>query len=88
MRRKKVLYLLAIIFQLASMAGCWNYREINDLSIVAGVAIDIAENDQYELTVELVKTKSSGKQTEIISEVVSKKGKTIFDAIRKYDRNK
>jgi len=88
---KRILYikificLLIIILLAVMMAGCWNYREIDDLAIVAGVAIDYAgeDQDEYELTIELVNIKSSGSnQSEVVSEIISDKGMTIFDAIR------
>jgi spore germination protein KC len=75
--------LLALIILINSIfaAGCWNYREVDKLAIVAGVAVDKGEKGLYKITIELVKI-SSGKDTKTTSETVTVEGKTIFDAVR------
>jgi spore germination protein KC len=65
------------------LSGCWNYREINDLTIVSGVAIDKgSDNNKYLLTCEIVVFRQGGKGTELKSERIESEGKTMFDAIR------
>jgi spore germination protein KC len=62
------------------ITGCWDYRELDEMAIVAGVAID-KEGDKYLLTVEISNV-PSGKEAKPESKIVSEKGDTIFDAIR------
>lgn len=64
-----------------AVSGCWNYREIDRLSIVAGIAVDKGVKEQYSVTVEVIRIGSS-KNEVMKSEIVSAEGKTLFDAIR------
>lgn len=64
------------------LTGCWNYREIDKLSVVAGIAIDKGENNSYLLTVEVVDLKSEGKNVKTTSKRIQTEGETIFDSIR------
>lgn len=75
--------LLALIISINSIlvSGCWNYRDIDKLAIVAGVAVDKGTNGLFIVTVELVKV-SGGKDAKTSSETVTMEGKTIFDAVR------
>ncbi|HEX2939243.1 MAG TPA: Ger(x)C family spore germination protein [Ruminiclostridium sp.] len=85
----KVLKSITAFILAASMiflTGCWNYREIESLAIVAGLAIDEAQNDgKYHLTFDLIDLSgggSSGGVTTPKSKAVETDGKTIFEAIR------
>lgn len=64
------------------LTGCWNYREIDKLSIVAGLAIDKGENNSYQVTVEVVDLKSEGKNVKTSSKRIQIEGETIFDSLR------
>ncbi|WP_281890333.1 hypothetical protein [Paenibacillus sp. YYML68] len=69
------------------LTGCWNRKELNDLAIAGGLAIDQADASQYKVTVQVVDP----------SEVASRKGgggrspvltfeataPSVFEAIRK-----
>lgn len=77
----KITLLSALIFMnMFSITGCWNYREIEKLSIVAGAAID-KEDDQYLMTVEIANL-TGGKEAKVESKKVEAKGDTVFDAAR------
>ncbi|MCK4258319.1 MAG: Ger(x)C family spore germination protein [Halanaerobiales bacterium] len=81
--RKMILFIIlftSIIF----LNGCWNYREIDDLAIVLGAAIDINSKDDYIVTVEILNPQTSGKGTEFVPVLFSIEGKSIFDAIRNF----
>lgn len=74
--------ILLLVFLTAIMlSGCWNYREIEQLAIVSGIAVDKFEQDQYEFTVELVDV-SGGKETAPSSKILTMTGETMFDAAR------
>lgn len=51
---RKVVLLPALAFMLLMLTSCWNYREVNDLAIVIGAAIDKGMTENYLLTVELL----------------------------------
>ena len=75
--------LLALIILINAIftTGCWNYKEIDKMTIVAGAAVDKGKNGQYMVTVEIVQI-SGGKDTKKTSKTITMEGKTIFDAAR------
>ncbi|MDV3429671.1 MAG: Ger(x)C family spore germination protein [Bacillota bacterium] len=62
-------------------AGCWNYKEIDKLSIVAGVAVDKGIDYNFQVTAEVVDI-STGRDSKITSKTITAEGKTMFDAAR------
>ena len=83
---KKVRLLLNIIMIAALsvlLSGCWNYRDINELDVVAGIAVDKSEDgNKYLLTAEIVDIQSQGKEAKISSKRIQIEGETLFDALR------
>lgn len=79
---KKVILSLILLF---CLTGCWNYNELNDYSIVSGVAID-KEGDEYEASVLISNSpksnssESNSSQAQVV--VYSGKGKSIFSALK------
>jgi spore germination protein KC len=80
--RKSILLLLVWAVLALSLTGCWNYREIDDMAIVAGVAIDKNEDGKLELTVEIVDAKGSRDNSIPGSKIVSLTGDTMFGIVR------
>lgn len=79
---KKLVLSLIILF---CLSGCWNYKELNDYSIVSGVAIDKV-GDEYETSVlisNLPKNNSDKSSSESNVVVYSGKGASIFDSLKK-----
>lgn len=82
---------LIIIISCLLLTGCWSYREIDSLYIIAGIAIDKEPNSNlYNVTAEFVDAKNSAgggaqQQTEqgLQSVLLETKGISVFDAIRK-----
>lgn len=80
---KKILCVILVLTVAFTFTGCWNYRGLNEISIVAGIALDVnSENDHYILSVEIIDLTKSSKTTGVISKVIESEGITIFDAIR------
>lgn len=75
---KKIIILLLFIF---ISTGCYDYKELNNLAIIVGIAIDYnEENNNYELTYEILnEQKDSNEKTYY----VTGSGKSITDAINK-----
>ena len=73
--------MVLIVLTCMMLSGCWNYREIDQLSIVAGLCVDKKGENQYEFTVELIKI-SGENQTAPRSQILSMTGETMFDAAR------
>lgn len=79
--RKWILITVLIITNTITLTGCWNYREIESLAIVSGVAIDKTEDNKCLVTVEIVEIEGQ-KQAKISPKIISMSGETIFDAVR------
>lgn len=78
---KLVLCTVLISLNAVLAAGCWNYREIDEVDIVAGVAVDKGTTGKYLVTTEIVQV-SGGRESKITSEIISAEGESIFDAAR------
>lgn len=78
---KKITLMFIIMSNIMLNTGCWNYREIDKLAIVAGVAVDKGLNGNYKLTIEIVQI-GAGKEAKITSKLITTEGKTIFDTVR------
>lgn len=81
MRKKQGILLSLVILSSLIFSGCWNYREVDELAIVSGIAVDKGYDDEITMTLEIVGF-TNEKETRISSEIVTLKGKTIFDAAR------
>lgn len=82
-KSKRVLIALITIVLLLSVSGCWNYIEVDDMSIVAGVAIDKNESDgKLLMTAEIVDTKEGMKSSQAGFKMVSLSGNTMFEIVR------
>jgi spore germination protein KC len=79
---KRIVLLMMLLFTCILASGCWNYREVEELAIVAGVALDVHEDGMIHVTVEVVDI-SAGGQTTYKPVYLEADGKTVFDAIRK-----
>jgi spore germination protein KC len=80
---KKNTFSLVALFIISSilLSGCGNYRELDRLTIIAGMAIDKNEQGKYMITVEVVNV-SGGKETKIQSKLIEIYGDTIVDTTR------
>jgi len=78
MKRMKIIILIICSLLLI---GCWNYKDINQVRLVAGAAIDYdKQNREYIFTSEIINI--SSERAEMEGEVFQCKGKTIFDSVR------
>lgn len=78
---KRLFSILLIVIFCFLLSGCWNYHGLNEISIVAGVAIDRnIENDNYLLTIEIFDL--SGKDGVSKAKIIETEGQTIYEAIR------
>ncbi|MEK3695612.1 MULTISPECIES: Ger(x)C family spore germination protein [unclassified Paenibacillus] len=80
---RRVLLGLSSIVLLFSISGCWNYTEVDDMSIVAGVAIDKNKADgKLLLTVELIDINGGLDKTQAGFKMISLSGDTMFEIVR------
>ncbi len=80
---RRVAVLCCILAMGLPLQGCWNYREVDSLMIVAGMAVDAGqEGHKYHLTIDLADTSNAGKDKPVVSALVESEGDSIFEAIR------
>jgi spore germination protein KC len=81
MRKKAGLAALCFALLLI-LSGCWNYRSLGDLAIVAGLAVDMdTMTGEYRVVFETIDL-SGDVKTGLKSKLIESTGKTIFDAVR------
>src|SRR3954453_2587866 len=81
--KRNLLWLTAMLLLLT---GCWDQRELTDLSVVTGMAVDKGENGRYKLTVEVINTVELNSKTaggNSPSFVYSLEGDTVEELSRK-----
>lgn len=73
---------LLIIPLILLLSGCYNYRELNELAITTGIAIDKEEN--YKVTIMIANSKKEGSDGSISPQatVYEGKGDTIYEAFK------
>lgn len=86
LHRSTILSVLISSLLLAVLTGCWNSKELNELSVVVALGIDTV-GDQYEISVQVVDPSqmSMNRTMERSPTIVfSKRADTIFEAVRKF----
>lgn len=74
---------LVLVLLLLPLAGCWNYRGLDEITIVAGIAVDKdAESGKYMLSFEFVDIGFAAQNEAPESKILESEGKTLFEAIR------
>lgn len=85
--KNKLIILILFILTITLTSGCSNYRELNNLAIITGVAIDKSD-DKYELSFLIAnspKAQTSSKEGEATTTVFSGKGDTLIEAANLID---
>jgi spore germination protein KC len=79
---KAFIFIAVMIFSCIIFTGCWNYREVEQLAIAAGVAVDKGAGNTVHITIEVV---NIGGGTEVTYEpkYIESDGATFFEAARK-----
>lgn len=81
MAKKCACVVLAALLMLP-MAGCWSYRGLNEITIVAGIAIDKGEKSRFKLSFEFIDISFGGKDQPPESKIMESEGDTLFEAVR------
>lgn len=79
---RKLVFFPVVAFILLILTSCWNYREVNEMAIVIGAALDKGVTRKYLLTVEILDV-GGGQETQISNRVLSIEGETLLDAARR-----
>lgn len=82
-RLKKCIAVLLLICSCFINASCWDYKDVERLSVVMCFAIDKDPNSkEYILTVEIARPESGQNLAKYMSDIYESRGATIFDAVR------
>ncbi|WMM24274.1 Ger(x)C family spore germination protein [Tissierella sp. MB52-C2] len=73
--------ILIMIIILSFLTGRGDYKELEEVSPVSGIAVDKTP-DGYKLTAEIIDIDQSSKEPKFVSLKLSAEGKSIFDCIR------
>ncbi|MCT8139433.1 hypothetical protein H1D32_18025 [Anaerobacillus sp. CMMVII] len=68
------------------LTGCWDQNELNELSLVTGMAIDKGKDTRYKLTVEVLNPpalETEGMGTQTASIVFSYEGESLAELVKK-----
>lgn len=77
--KKKYFIILMIFINSVALTGCWNYKDINDMRFLSGMAVDYnEEKEEFIVTAEIINPISE----ELKGEVFQARGKSVFDGIR------
>jgi len=80
---RKTTALTVLVMTLFTFSGCWDYREIDKLPVVVGMAIDINDEGKHVVTAELVDIAESGHESAMVKpRIIRTEGDTLFDALR------
>lgn len=84
---RKILRLVLCFALILPLAGCWNYKDTDELSIVVGIAVDFDEKyNRYVLTHEVADLSGASDESGISSRIVVTDGQTLFEAVRNAKR--
>lgn len=82
---KKTACLLLSVVTALLICGCGNYRGLDEMSVVAGMAIDKGDGG-YKISFEVVDLSANVKQEGVKTLLLEAEGKTFFDAARNAKR--
>ena len=73
---RRIVLLLGVILLLS---GCYDYRELNDMSVVTGIGIDYKDN-KYIVSLEVTKSIKDGSSNEIETVLYTGEDRNISNA--------
>ncbi len=84
---KRLLVCLLQVLLALSLCGCWNYRGLDEVNIVVGIAVDFdKEEKEYKMSYEVADLGTVEKDQSIKGRIITAEGKTLFDAARNAKR--
>jgi spore germination protein KC len=68
------------------LSGCWDYKDLNKLSVVSGIAFDNAADGGIKVTLEIVDRSSSPRSDGLRTRAVAESGRDAESAVEKLAR--
>lgn len=79
----KMLLILGLAASLTLLTGCWNYREVENLYIVGGLAVDKGmQGHKYHLTFEVLDLSGGTQNSSMKGKIIESEGDTVADAVK------
>lgn len=80
---KRLAALLLILALPFGLGGCWDYRSLDELTIVSGIAIDRNPDDPalYDLAFEVIDTLTPSEKGQVGSRLIKTTGRSVLEAI-------
>lgn len=76
-----------LILLCVSLCGCWDYRGLDQLIFVSGIAVDKnPETGDYMVTYEIMNMQGNIKQEGLSAKIVESTGRTIAEAVQNANR--
>lgn len=86
MGKRIFVFLMGVLLTLP-LCGCWNYRGLDQMDIVVGIAVDFDKvAKKYKLSYEVADLMGADKSGSIDAVIVESEGNTLFDAARNAKR--
>lgn len=81
-KMKKLVVLLSVFLVIPLLTACWDYREVNEMSIVVGFSVDKGSTSKFLVTYEIVDMQEAGKEGKVKSVLLESEGDTMLEAAR------
>lgn len=72
--------IIILVVMLLSLAGCYDYNEINSLDIVVGIGIDY-QDEKFEITYEILSNNKDKEAANVTARTVSGEGSDLASAV-------
>lgn len=86
MKNLKIILSVLLSVSILFLSGCWNYREIDKMLIIAGMGIDVGRDGKgYHITfdtIDMTGGRIKNSKSSMESKTIESDGDTLFDAIR------
>ncbi|MBQ4322903.1 MAG: Ger(x)C family spore germination protein [Clostridia bacterium] len=79
---KRMLYFILTMLNVLSLGGCYDYHEINNTAMVAGIGIDHGKEFHYKVSVEVIRL-SGGESSKPTAKVISEEGDNVEDCLKR-----
>lgn len=87
--KRIIILILVVIFSLSSLTSCWGSRELDEMALVSGLAID-NHPEGYEITVQIMLPRVAASEQAASSLAIrnfSEHGESVFQTIRRLIRS-
>jgi len=80
---RKITILLLVILLAGNLVGCYDYKSLDSLSVVVGIAVDKSDEEPniFHVSFEIIGTQKSSEEEGKVSYIIESDGVSIFDAI-------